>query len=94
MKTGTNHGIHEIHGKGNYVKKERDLADDTFVLEKRMMAEVHQGAKFVAGAFEIVLELGAVLVAKTGYGLDLDDDLVKTDRVRLVELSEYFSFIG
>ena len=35
-------------------------------------------------AFEVVVDLGAMLIGEVGYGLDFDDDLLKTEEVRLI----------
>ena len=72
-----NHGIHGIHGKRNIDTWERKSADDALILEKRMMTEVREESKTVAGTFQV--GTGPVLVAKARHGLDLDDDLVEAE---------------
>ena len=50
------------------------------------MTEIDQETQPKSRASEIVVNLGAMFVGELRYGLDLDDDLLEANEVRLVLL--------
>ncbi len=57
---------------------------DAFPFESRMVAEVDQQAKAMAGCFQVVVNLCSMLIVELGDGLNLHDDLFEADKVRLL----------
>jgi len=57
-----------------------------FVLQERVMSEIHQQSHFEARAVEIVQSLGSVLVHDLRSRFQLHQDFGKADQVRLVEM--------
>src|SRR6266511_425315 len=51
-----------------------------------MVSEVDEEPQTVASRFQVVVDLRTVFVIQVRNGLDLDDDLLKADEVRLVRL--------
>lgn len=70
------------------------VSDGSFPFELGVVTEVDEEAEFKAGCFEVVVELGAVLVCEFGDGFEFDDDFAETDEVGLVGLFEGNVFVG
>ena len=69
---------HEIHENS----AAKTSTHNAFILQFRIMTEVDQQAKFVPGSFQIVVDLGTVLIGELRYGLDFQNNLIKANKVR------------
>jgi hypothetical protein len=69
-----NHETHEKHEK-----KQRQSNDNALVFD--LGAKIDQQAKFVAGGFQVVVNLCAVEIIELLHGLDLHDNGLETDEI-------------
>jgi hypothetical protein len=58
------------------------------------VAEVDEETKPEARRFQVVVDLGTVLVGQFGDGLDLHDDFAKAEEIRVVMLFQGTAFVG
>src|SRR5438132_3723953 len=59
-----------------------------------LVAEVNEQAKAKAGGFQVVMDLGTMLVGHLGDSLDLDDDLAEAEEVGVVVPFQGPPFVG
>jgi hypothetical protein len=59
-----------------------------------MVTEVYKQARSVAGCFQVVEDLCSMFVCDLGDRLQFDDDLIETNQVGLVGLSQRLAFVG
>lgn len=69
------------------------VVDEALVFDGSVRAEVDQQSETLAGGFEVVDGLSAVLVCQGSDGLDLDDDFTETEEIRLIGLSELLALV-
>ena len=70
------------------------LVNEPFMLNTWMVAEVDQQPKLPTSNLEVVDHLGPMLVAQLPDCLDLDDDALEAEEVRLVELIETLALVS
>lgn len=58
------------------------------------MPEIHEQAEPVAGGVEIIEHLGTMLIRQRRHRLDLQDDLLETDEIRLKSLTKRPAFVA
>lgn len=66
----------------------KGLVDKSLVLNPGVVSEVDQEPELLAGRFQVVDHLSTVLVSQLLDCLDLDDDLLEAQEVRLILLFE------
>ena len=58
------------------------------------MPEIHEQAESVAGGVEIIEHLGTMLIRQRRHRLDLQDDLLEADEIRLESLTKRPAFVA
>src|SRR5262249_2366279 len=59
-----------------------------------MVAEVYEESETESSRLQVIVDLLSMLVVQRGDGLDLHDDFVETDEIRLVGLFQGMSLVG
>src|SRR6478736_413473 len=80
-------------GTTEYTEYTEASSDNPFVLNQRIMTEVDQQADPKPCRSQIVVHLSSMFIRELRHRLDLQNDFIKTEKVWLVDLSEFTPFI-
>lgn len=69
------------------------LSDDSFILQSWVVGKIGDDTKAIAGRFQIIVNLSAVLVGEFFNGFEFKNDFAKADQVGHIGCLQLMLFI-